>query len=612
MLKLNKFGNCRQKSFAKFPRSFCVQANSNILNSKILSPDQQKLLDKEVGILNNFVTVMKNFNALPKDVEDLQISIEQLKDMFLLVVVGEFNSGKSSFLNAMLGKKFLTEGVIPTTTHIDLLRYGKELNIETGKNHRILQLPVDWLKDISLVDTPGTNAIFQNHQQITEHFLPRADLVLWVTSIDRAFSESERKFLEHVKQYQKKVVIILSKIDFLEDISQLNEIKNFIAENYSKLIGSSEAPVMFPVSSKLAIEAKTTHNKDAEALQADPKWIKSAFGDLESYILQILGSKERTMLKLMNPVGLAFHFLGKYTTENKQRLSLVREDEAILVRINEELETYRVDMRQDFTYHIDRIDNCLSQFSLRGGTFFDENVSIRNVVGLLHTDLNQTFERDVINKIGESIDTEIGVLADWMLKKNSVIWARNIEFVNTRAASKTPELIGKIATQFDYDRQAILTDLESSARKVIQSYDYKKEAQNLANEVKSGIYRTAAVEMGALGSTFLLSSLFDFTGILAGTIAISGLGILPYTRYKLKNEFYAKVEILRQNMKKTLHEHFEAQLQDGVKHITDNINPYSTFIKTQSDNIEKTKIQLEAVEGQVTNLKEEIRLMFRE
>lgn len=210
------------------------------------------------------------------------------------------------------------------------------VNIETfpALNHRILKLPVDWLKDISLVDTPGTNAIFQNHQQITEHFLPRADLVLWVTSIDRAFSESERKFLEHVKQYQKKVVIILSKIDFLEDASQLVQIQDFIRENFSKLTGSSEPPIMFPVSSKLAIEAKSIYfllvffflnhslfvinnvanSKDVKALQSDPKWVKSAFGDLESYILQILGSKERTMLKLLNPVGLASHFLDKYTT----------------------------------------------------------------------------------------------------------------------------------------------------------------------------------------------------------------------------------------------------------------------------------------------------------
>jgi hypothetical protein len=107
----------------------------------------------------------------------------------------------------MLGDKFLQEGVVPTTTHVDLLRYGEKyvikfsnnfivlihyrLDVENypDRNQRIIHLPVDWLKDISLVDTPGTNAIFQNHQQITEHFIPRADLVLWVTSIDRAFSE---------------------------------------------------------------------------------------------------------------------------------------------------------------------------------------------------------------------------------------------------------------------------------------------------------------------------------------------------------------------------------------------------------------------------------------
>jgi len=57
-------------------------------------------------------------------------------------------------------------------------------------------LPVDWLKQISLVDTPGTNAVITAHQQITEHFVSRADMVLFVTSCDRPFTESERAFLD--------------------------------------------------------------------------------------------------------------------------------------------------------------------------------------------------------------------------------------------------------------------------------------------------------------------------------------------------------------------------------------------------------------------------------
>lgn len=56
-----------------------------------------------------------------------------------------------------------------------------------------------------------------------------------------------------------------------------------------------------------------------------------------------------------------------------------------------------------------------------------------------------------------SIDAEIGVIADWMLKKNAVTWSRIIDSIHARAALRTPELVGKIVTQFDYDRQAILS-----------------------------------------------------------------------------------------------------------------------------------------------------------
>jgi hypothetical protein len=67
------------------------------------------------------------------------------------------------------------------------------------------------------------------------------------------------------------------------------------------------------------------------------------------------------------------------------------------------------------------------------------------------------WDSELISRI--SIDAEISVIADWMLKKNSVTWGRIIDSIHNRAAMRTPELIGKIVTQFDYDRQAILNGI---------------------------------------------------------------------------------------------------------------------------------------------------------
>jgi len=103
----------------------------------------------------------------------LEWSISQLDDLFLLVMVGEFNAGKSAVINALLGEKLLKEGVTPTTSQINILRFGPEAErrpVEEG--HEVITLPVELLSEVSIVDTPGKNAIIRQHEELTRHFVP--------------------------------------------------------------------------------------------------------------------------------------------------------------------------------------------------------------------------------------------------------------------------------------------------------------------------------------------------------------------------------------------------------------------------------------------------------
>ena len=77
--------------------------------------------------------------------------------------------------------------------------------------------PSAFLKDTAIVDTPGTNAVLRHHEQLTGEFIPRSDFILFVTSADRPFTESERIFLELIRDWGKKVLIVLNKVDLLED-----------------------------------------------------------------------------------------------------------------------------------------------------------------------------------------------------------------------------------------------------------------------------------------------------------------------------------------------------------------------------------------------------------
>jgi len=145
-------------------------------------------------------------------------AIGQLDDLFLLVVVGEFNAGKSAVINALMGERVLEEGVTPTTSRIQLLRYGAErTRTQRGGDYEELTLPVALLRETCVVDTPGTNAVVRGHEALTREFVPRSDLVLFVTSADRPMTESERQFLERIRTWGKKVIIALNKVDLVPD-----------------------------------------------------------------------------------------------------------------------------------------------------------------------------------------------------------------------------------------------------------------------------------------------------------------------------------------------------------------------------------------------------------
>ena len=209
---------------------------------RILTANQDKLLRQERRLLEELRVILARLDAPEDDLDLLKRSLDQLDELFLLVVVGEFNAGKTAFLNALLGKRVLKEGVTPTTSTIHLLSYGEVLHQEPVE-HEVLSVhaPVDWLHEINLVDTPGTNAVIQRHQEITEQFVPRSDLVLFVTSADRPFSESERTFLERIREWGKKIVIIVNKIDLVADDEDREQILAFVRENATQLLGLGAA-----------------------------------------------------------------------------------------------------------------------------------------------------------------------------------------------------------------------------------------------------------------------------------------------------------------------------------------------------------------------------------
>ena len=123
------------------------------------------------------------------------------------------------------GERVLPEGVTPTTDRINVLRHGAVVSEQLREAYLLERThPAEVLRELSIVDTPGTNAIIRRHEELTRDFVPRSDLVLFVTSADRPFTESERTFLEQIREWGKKIVFIVNKIDILPRPEEREEV----------------------------------------------------------------------------------------------------------------------------------------------------------------------------------------------------------------------------------------------------------------------------------------------------------------------------------------------------------------------------------------------------
>ena len=128
----------------------------------VLSPALEEKVNQARELLAELRDALQRYGATEIDCASMAASIRQLDELFLLVVVGEFNAGKSAFINALIGQTVLEEGVTPTTAHLFVLTYGAEpFSSIAGDGTRVVAAPVALLRDLRIVDTPGTNAIIR-------------------------------------------------------------------------------------------------------------------------------------------------------------------------------------------------------------------------------------------------------------------------------------------------------------------------------------------------------------------------------------------------------------------------------------------------------------------
>jgi ribosome biogenesis GTPase A len=220
--------------------------------ARILSPELKEQFDTLRGLLQRALWLAERC----ADVEATQIlraRLSNLQAAALLVIVGEVKAGKSSFINALLREDICEVAPGPCTVRIQELVYGAERKVETlGDAWQRVSLPKEVLREITMVDTPGTNSIVKDHQTITENYIPQSDLIVFVFSAVNPHTKSAWELLTLIKkEWHRKMVFVLQQSDRAsqkELTANLEHVRQYAHER------QVETPIVFTLSAKREME----------------------------------------------------------------------------------------------------------------------------------------------------------------------------------------------------------------------------------------------------------------------------------------------------------------------------------------------------------------------
>ncbi len=568
---------------------------------------QKKLLEDSRALLNDLV-------MLPEDLRALEEVARRLDELFLVVIVGEYNAGKSTFINCLLGESLLEVGDLPTTREVHVLTHGEVASsrqVEPGLMHH--ELPSPLLRDLNIVDTPGTNSMQRREQELTERFVPRADLVLFVTTLMRPYAASEHEFLQLIRDWGKKVLFVINHVDLAESREHIERVRGYVREQARPTIGDD--PPIYAISAREALQRAESGDSAAGEAGARELGAGNEYPALEDYLTRTLADRERVVLKLRSPLETLRTVHARAKEALAERRRLVEGDRVAMDGILADVDEYEIRMTDELSRYQAQVDNILLQMERRAHRFLDDLVRLGNLLRLRDADVVENrFRNEVIADAPARIEEEIQALIDWLVRQNLSAWDRVRETLEARqeALRETARRTRALPAEYVYNREEIFRNLAGPVKRHLDSFDPREEASRVVGAVNEAIGRTFGMEALVVGLGAVLTAAFtsltiDVTGVIGGTIlVIAGLFLLPHRRGRLKREITTRIETLRSELAESIERCFRDQVGRYAEQLREVFVPERDAVRAQLERLEGAATELASLETRRTELMERI------
>ncbi len=538
----------------------------------------------------------------PASAEALHGVLGNIRAPLLFVVVGEVKAGKSSLLNALFGHEFAKVDVLPATDRVCIFRYGaEEKTIEISPELIERHLPIDFLRDFNIVDTPGTNTMVAAHQKITENFVPRADLVLFVFSVVNPWTQSAWDFLSFVQQrWLKNVVFVLQQAD-LREPAEIEVIRRHLEDTANQRLGF--APPIFAVSAKQALLSRSG------TVESEKLWQQSQFAALDAQINLIVSDESASKRKLESAWQTGQLILNQTAAEIRAAFATIARDEERLERIKNFLQARKGQTLRQVHGFVRGVEQACREAAAQGTHLLETRLTFWTTLKMVwrRADWQRDFQAEMDAKLRQIVQPQI---------ENAV------QLLETDLRGIWPQLQDTIEAQFTHDVQAQAPrtppDFARQRRDLLQSIELtlaERMSGEAIEEQLGVVFRetserlripvgvVAAGGIVALIGAMSSAAVADVTGVLAISAAVLGTVLAQRQRRKILRTYAVQMESKRTELVSAIENQITHAIDLFYSEIDTAFQPLAAFCASQRSQQKPAMDRIEELEQSFETLR---------
>lgn len=559
-----------------------MQSNHSDFNHKLskLAISTDKLLDitREIGH------------------EKLELTLVELRDQleapFTFVIVGEVKAGKSSFINALLDtdKEICKVAPMPMTDTIQQILYGETERIEEINPYlKKIYQPVEILKEIAIVDTPGTNTIVAHHQEITERFIPYSDLIVFVFEAKNPYRQSSWEFFDYINaEWHRKIVFVLQQKDLLPEADLKINFDGVV--EHAKKKGISD-PKVFAVSAKLE--------------QADFHDI-SGFKEIRSYIENNITGGKASELKFQNNVHTLLTISAKLDDSMKNRISQYDADVKFREEIKELIQTQHLKTTKQIEVLSDNLLDSYDNITRQKLDDLEDGLSFMSVVKRSFSSIfgKESSLKEWLTTQAKDFELKLNTSLRDKLQNGIIDVAENIQIMgklvdnklrySTTILKNNDEIFADIAER----RINVLKDLQQSFNQFMNTAEnfYDERMVSESSKMTPNLAAGGGVAIvGVILAAVAQGAVFDITGGVLTAVGVLFAGVtLGLNRSKVIGKFEEEIIKGRSKMKQEVAEKLDDYTSRIRQKIESNFFEFDQLLEKEGMTIMRVnKVQAE-------------------